>query len=76
MPIGQDHASPAPSATLPAPAPTDIPARGPVAQWLEPTAHNGLVAGSSPAGPTTVSLSYSLKADRWFSADISAVCAA
>src|SRR5450755_3225368 len=25
---------------------------GPVAQWLEPTAHNGLVAGSSPAGPT------------------------
>ena len=26
---------------------------GPVAQWLEPTAHNGLVAGSSPAGPTT-----------------------
>ena len=27
-------------------------ARGPVAQWLEPTAHNGLVAGSSPAGPT------------------------
>ena len=29
---------------------------GPVAQWLEPTAHNGLVAGSSPAGPTTHSL--------------------
>lgn len=28
---------------------------GPVAQWLEPTAHNGLVAGSSPAGPTTTS---------------------
>src|SRR6185312_14269103 len=27
-------------------------ASGPVAQWLEPTAHNGLVAGSSPAGPT------------------------
>src|SRR5215207_9422642 len=25
---------------------------GPVAQWLEPAAHNGLVAGSSPAGPT------------------------
>jgi hypothetical protein len=22
------------------------------AQWLEPAAHNGLVAGSSPAGPT------------------------
>ena len=33
-----------------------LPARGcsagPVAQWLEPAAHNGLVAGSSPAGPT------------------------
>ncbi len=29
-------------------------ARGPVAQWLEPTAHNGLVAGSSPAGPTSL----------------------
>src|SRR5439155_9157439 len=28
------------------------PAAGPVAQWLEPAAHNGLVAGSSPAGPT------------------------
>jgi hypothetical protein len=27
---------------------------GPVAQWLEPAAHNGLVAGSSPAGPTTL----------------------
>gem|GEM_PF-5114661 len=27
--------------------------QGPLAQWLEPTAHNGLVAGSSPAGPTT-----------------------
>ena len=26
---------------------------GPVAQWLEPAAHNGLVAGSSPAGPTS-----------------------
>ena len=25
---------------------------GPVAQRLEPAAHNGLVAGSSPAGPT------------------------
>src|SRR6201982_2179511 len=29
------------------------PAAGPVAQWLEPAAHNGLVAGSSPAGPTS-----------------------
>ena len=29
------------------------PARlGPVAQWSEPTAHNGLVGGSSPPGPT------------------------
>lgn len=26
---------------------------GPVAQRLEPTAHNGLVGGSSPPGPTT-----------------------
>ncbi len=26
--------------------------RGPVAQWLEPDAHNGLVGGSSPSGPT------------------------
>jgi hypothetical protein len=26
--------------------------QGPVAQRLEPAAHNGLVAGSSPAGPT------------------------
>ncbi len=25
---------------------------GPVAQWLEPAAHNGLVPGSSPGGPT------------------------
>src|SRR5580704_7679381 len=28
---------------------------GPVAQWLEPAAHNGLVGGSSPPGPTTQS---------------------
>ena len=28
-------------------------AAGPVAQWLEPAAHNRLVAGSSPAGPTS-----------------------
>ena len=26
--------------------------RGPVAQWLEPAAHNGLVPGSSPGRPT------------------------
>ena len=29
------------------------PARGPVAQRLELTAHNRLVPGSSPGGPTT-----------------------
>src|ERR1700722_15310220 len=29
------------------------PRQGPVAQWLEPAAHNGLVGGSSPPGPTT-----------------------
>ena len=38
--------APLPVACAPVPA-------GPVAQWLEPAAHNGLVAGSSPAGPTT-----------------------
>src|SRR5512145_1725978 len=27
--------------------------KGPVAQWSEPAAHNRLVAGSSPAGPTS-----------------------
>jgi len=27
-------------------------AAGPVAQWLEPAAHNGLVGGSSPSRPT------------------------
>jgi NAD(P)-dependent dehydrogenase (short-subunit alcohol dehydrogenase family) len=31
-----------------------MPAVGPVAQWLELTAHNRLVAGSSPAGPTNM----------------------
>src|SRR5271166_1101826 len=30
---------------------------GPVAQWLEPAAHNGLVAGSSPARPTSLLVS-------------------
>ena len=30
---------------------------GPVAQWLELAAHNGLVAGSSPAGPTIFRMS-------------------
>ena len=33
-------------------------AAGPVAQWLEPAAHNGLVAGSSPARPTVEFLYY------------------
>ncbi len=37
-------------------APPAAPAAGPVAQWLEPAAHNGLVAGSSPAGPTSKSM--------------------
>jgi hypothetical protein len=35
--------------------PPERPCAGPVAQWLEPTAHNGLVGGSSPPGPTTQS---------------------
>lgn len=30
---------------------------GPVAQWLEPAAHNGLVGGSSPSRPTRISQS-------------------
>lgn len=37
---------------------------GPVAQWLEPAAHNGLVAGSSPAGPTNAALI------QWSSGDV------
>src|SRR5215216_1772032 len=41
------------AAPLPA-APRGRSAAGPVAQWLEPAAHNGVVAGSSPAGPTTL----------------------
>src|SRR5262249_53922496 len=39
------------------PAPERI---GPVAQRLEPTAHNGLVGGSSPPGPTMIHLSFFL----------------
>ena len=27
---------------------------GPIAQWLEPPAHNRLVLGSSPSGPTNL----------------------
>ena len=30
---------------------------GRVAQWLEPTAHNGLVGGSSPSSPTIPKIS-------------------
>lgn len=26
--------------------------QGPVVQWLERTAHNGVVGGSNPSGPT------------------------
>ena len=37
---------------------------GPVAQWLEPAAHNGLVAGSSPAGPTKRTASPGGRAER------------
>ena len=47
-PVPCDSGSPTPS---PPPVAGDRGA-GPVAQWLEPAAHNGLVAGSSPAGPT------------------------
>ena len=36
-------------------APAFLAPDGPVAQRLEPTAHNGLVGGSSPPGPTTQS---------------------
>src|SRR5271154_3997520 len=43
--IVRGHSLPLPAASRQFPA-------GPVAQWLEPAAHNGLVAGSSPAGPT------------------------
>ena len=34
---------------------------GPVAQWLEPTAHNGLVGGSNPPGPTMIHLAFFLR---------------
>jgi hypothetical protein len=33
-------------------------AAGPVAQWLEPAAHNGLVPGSNPGRPTIKSRTY------------------
>jgi hypothetical protein len=35
-------------------------APGPVAQRLEPTAHNGLVGGSNPPGPTMIHLMFFL----------------
>ena len=40
-------------------------AAGPVAQWLEPAAHNGLVVGSSPAGPTMLRLSGCARRATW-----------
>ncbi len=39
---------------------------GPVAQWLEPAAHNGLVAGSSPARPTLFFLYFLLFSTAFF----------
>jgi hypothetical protein len=36
----------------PLPAAKSVSPAGPVAQWLEPAAHNGLVPGSSPGRPT------------------------
>ncbi len=43
-----------PFASFPRPPRRTAPPAGPVAQWLEPTAHNGLVVGSSPTGPTSL----------------------
>ena len=37
-------------------APVFLAPDGPVAQRLEPTAHNGLVGGSNPPGPTNIYL--------------------
>ena len=57
--IPRHRQAPPPSGTRPTGRTGGFPSTkmgvGPVAQWLEPTAHNGLVAGSSPAGPTTIS---------------------
>ena len=44
---------------------------GPVAQWLEPAAHNGLVAGSSPARPTSHALDRACFPESAISADFS-----
>jgi hypothetical protein len=41
------------------------PPSGPELNWLEPAAHNGLVAGSSPAGPTTLSRLTELSPYEW-----------
>jgi hypothetical protein len=48
---------------------------GPVAQWLEPAAHNGLVAGSSPARPTSQILEITLFISSGNIADMSEACA-
>jgi hypothetical protein len=48
---------------------------GPVAQWLEPAAHNGLVAGSSPARPTSQTIDIILFLSSMNIADISDGCA-
>src|SRR5277367_1144153 len=48
---------------------------GPVAQWLEPAAHNGLVAGSSPARPTSQILNSTLLLSSGNIGDMSEACA-
>ena len=48
---------------------------GPVAQWLEPAAHNGLVAGSSPARPTNQTSDITMFSSSMNTADRSEGCA-
>ena len=48
---------------------------GPVAQWLEPAAHNGLVAGSSPARPTSQSIDITVFLPSLNIVDMSDACA-
>ncbi len=48
---------------------------GPVAQWLEPAAHNGLVAGSSPARPTRQNIDIAVFSASLNIPDLSDVCA-
>ena len=36
---------------------------GPVAQWFEPAAHNGLVGGSNPPGPTLFHIAFFLRSE-------------